>query len=270
MVIRTAKRTHLTRSCVAVPQRAVVSSKEFSTQNLNGRATSAIDVHSQPLLGHRSERILDSAGSGPRRRAGCSTGRVRDAHRQLLRKVSRESKFKSPISRETVHVVLAVSTSTGTLLFGSWVKTGRAFRSELPPSSTPRKFPLEMLPVLYNEKIMRAFQILINGKRICVAGIPGDGVLSTTITYVPFRKRRETRLYVGGLELPKNEHVFWKEAILHAGDEVRIKIVELKTVDRPLRRYPRDLVAEVEAEKRQARKLAKKFGWRIQEDRKSK
>src|SRR5689334_987877 len=35
MVIRTAKRTHLTRSCVAVPQRAVVSSKEFSTQNLN-------------------------------------------------------------------------------------------------------------------------------------------------------------------------------------------------------------------------------------------
>src|ERR1700756_2397071 len=38
MVISTAKRTHLTRSCVAVPQGAVVSSKEFSTQNLNGRA----------------------------------------------------------------------------------------------------------------------------------------------------------------------------------------------------------------------------------------
>jgi len=116
---------------------------------------------------------------------------------------------------------------------------------------------------------MRAFQILLNGKRICLAGIRDDGVLSTTITYVPFRKRKETRLYVGGLELPENEHVFWKEATLRAGDEVRIKIVDSKTVDKPLNRYPRNLVAEAEAEKRQARKLAKKFGWKIQEGRKS-
>jgi len=78
---------------------------------------------------------------------------------------------------------------------------------------------------------MRAFQIVLNGKRICVAGIPKDCVLSTTITYVPFRKRRETRLYVGGgLEVDKHEHVFWKETILRAGDEVRVKIVETKTV----------------------------------------
>jgi hypothetical protein len=118
-------------------------------------------------------------------------------------------------------------------------------------------------------KTMRAFQILLNGKRICLAGIPKDGVLTTTVTYVPFRKRRETRLYVGGLELPKNEHVFWKEAILRTGDEVRIKIVETKTADKPLDRYPRDLAAEAEAEKRQARKLAKKFGWKVQEGRKS-
>jgi hypothetical protein len=118
-------------------------------------------------------------------------------------------------------------------------------------------------------KTMRAFQILLNGKRICLAGIPKDGVLTTTVTYVPFRKRRETRLYVGGLELPENEHVFWKEAILRTGDEVRIKIVETKTTDKPLDRYPRDLAAEAAAEKRQARKLAKKFGWKIQEGRKS-
>jgi hypothetical protein len=126
-----------------------------------------------------------------------------------------------------------------------------------------------MLSVPYNGKIMRAFQILINGKKICVAGIAGDGVLSTTVTYVPFRKRRETRLYVGGLELPKNEHVFWKEANLHVGDEVRLKIIEANTVDPPLDRHPRDRAAEVEAEKRHVRKLARKFGWKIQEKRKS-
>ena len=117
---------------------------------------------------------------------------------------------------------------------------------------------------------MRAFQIVLNGKRICVAGIPRDCVLSTTITYVPFRRRKETRLYVGGLEVDKNEHVFWKESILRAGDEVRIKIVETKSVDAPLRRYLRDPAAEVEAEKRHVRKLAKKFGWKIQERRKPK
>src|SRR5437016_11860263 len=51
-------------------------------------------------------------------------------------------------------------------------------------------------------------------------------VLSTTITHVPFRKRRETRLYIGGIALPQDEHVFWKERILHLGDELRLKVVE--------------------------------------------
>jgi hypothetical protein len=115
---------------------------------------------------------------------------------------------------------------------------------------------------------MRAFQILLNGKKICVAGIPKDGVLTTTLTYVPFRKRRETRLYVGGLETEKDEHLFWKEAILHRGDELRVRIVETKSVDVPAQRYPRDHAAEVEREKRHLRKLAKKFGWKIQERRK--
>jgi hypothetical protein len=116
---------------------------------------------------------------------------------------------------------------------------------------------------------MRAFQILLNGKKICVAGIPVDGVLTTTLTYVPFRKRRETRLYVGGLETEKDEHLFWKEAILHTGDELRVKIIETKSVDSPAQRYPRDRAAEVEREKQNLRKLAKKFGWKVKEPRKS-
>jgi hypothetical protein len=111
---------------------------------------------------------------------------------------------------------------------------------------------------------MLAFQVRLNGKRICLAGIGDDGVLSTAITYVPFRQRRETRLYVGGLVLPQNEHVRWKQVSLRVGDEVRLKVVETKTVDRPRLRFPRDLAAEIRGEKRQLRKLAKKFGWRLQ------
>ena len=116
---------------------------------------------------------------------------------------------------------------------------GASFSLKLQASNTARKFPFESVPIFYNET-MRAFQIVLNGKRICVAGIPRDCVLSTTITYVPIRKRKETRLYVGGLEVGKNEHVFWEEATLRAGDEVRIKIVETKSVDAPLRRYLRE------------------------------
>jgi hypothetical protein len=115
---------------------------------------------------------------------------------------------------------------------------------------------------------MRAFQISLNGKKLCLVGIGNDGVLGTTITYVPFRRRRETRLYVGGLVSPQNEHVRWKEARLRVGDEVRLRIVETETVDRPRSRYPRDLAAEAKAEKRLVRQLAKKFGWKIQEGRK--
>jgi hypothetical protein len=114
---------------------------------------------------------------------------------------------------------------------------------------------------------MRAFEISLNGKKICLAGIGDDGVLSTTVTYVPFRKRQDTRLYVGGLVMPQRDHVRWRQVQLRIGDEVRLKVVETKTVDRPLARFQRDVAAEAEAEKRQIRALAKKLGWKIQEGR---
>jgi hypothetical protein len=116
---------------------------------------------------------------------------------------------------------------------------------------------------------MRAFQISLNGKKVCLVGIGDDGVLSTTITYVPFRKRRETRLYVGGLVMPQNEHVRWKEARLRVGDEVRLKVVEAEAVDAPSVRHPPDPVAEAKAEKRYVRKMAKKLGWKVQVTRRS-
>jgi hypothetical protein len=116
---------------------------------------------------------------------------------------------------------------------------------------------------------MRAFEISLNGKRLCLAGVGKDGVLSTTITHVPFRKRRETRLYVGGITLPQDEHVFWKERILHLGDELRLKVVEKETVDVPRERVRRDHAAEAKAQKRYVRKMAKKFGWKFQRSGKS-
>jgi hypothetical protein len=54
-----------------------------------------------------------------------------------------------------------------------------------------------------------------------------------------------------------------KKALLRVGDEVRLKVVEAETVDKPRVRVARDLASEVEAEKRHLRKLVKKFGWKI-------
>jgi hypothetical protein len=112
---------------------------------------------------------------------------------------------------------------------------------------------------------MRAFEIFLNGKRLCLAGVGKDGVLSATITHVPFRKRRETKLYVGGIVLPQDEHVFWKESTLSLGDELRLKVVEKERVDAPRERTPRDPAAETRAQKQYVREMAKKFGWKLQE-----
>jgi hypothetical protein len=117
---------------------------------------------------------------------------------------------------------------------------------------------------------MRAFKILLNRKRLCVAGIGDDGVLSTTITYVPFRRRHDTQIYVGGLLLPQNEHVRWKQLNLRVGDEVRLKVVETESIDKPRKRFKHDPAAEADAEKRRVEKIAKKFGWKIVKPRKPK
>jgi hypothetical protein len=110
---------------------------------------------------------------------------------------------------------------------------------------------------------MQAFQVFVNGKKVCVAGIGNDGVLSTILTYAPFKRRRETRLRVGGLISPANEHVAWVEAMLRVGDEVRVRVIETETVDKPSKRYPRDPKFADKMEKRNLRILAKKWGWKL-------
>src|SRR5260370_1898471 len=110
---------------------------------------------------------------------------------------------------------------------------------------------------------MRAFEISLNGKRLCLAGVGKDGVLSTTITHVPFRKRRETRLYVGGIVLPQDEHVFWKQSILHLGDELQLKVVEKDTVDVPRERVRRDPAPKAKPQNHYVRKIAKNYRCKI-------
>lgn len=110
---------------------------------------------------------------------------------------------------------------------------------------------------------MRAFEVHLNNKKICVAGIGGDGVLTTIIDYVGGYGRGETALTVGGLISSKDEHVSWiKRRKLRKGDELLVKVVEVETVDNPRHRH-RKTRDELRERKLYVRAAAKSFGWTI-------
>jgi hypothetical protein len=110
---------------------------------------------------------------------------------------------------------------------------------------------------------MRAFELYLNNKRVCLAGIGHDGVLSAIINYVRGHGKNETSLHVGGLIGSADEHVQWvKRRKLRKGDELRVRIVEVESVDSPSDR-DRHSKAEIRERKRYVREAAKKFGWTI-------
>jgi hypothetical protein len=110
---------------------------------------------------------------------------------------------------------------------------------------------------------MRAFEVHLNKKRLCLAGIGEDGVLSAILNHVIGEGRDEVNLRIGGLISPANEHVTWEVVELVTGDEIRIKVVESKVVNKPRMRHQRDLAEEKRSVKRYVRAMAKEFGWKI-------
>ena len=89
---------------------------------------------------------------------------------------------------------------------------------------------------------MIAFEVYINGKKRCTAGIAGPCVLTAALTWVlrnPVERRlrrRELNLGVGGLVSRSDQFLDWLQRDLRPGDEVTVRIVEASTVDKPKRR----------------------------------
>jgi hypothetical protein len=110
---------------------------------------------------------------------------------------------------------------------------------------------------------MRTFEVFLNKKRLCIAGIDADCVLSAIVDHVS--KRRRLHLVLGGLDTSAGEHVRWVDRHLRVGDEIRIRIAEGSKADRPVKRFLRDRSAEVESKKNYVREYAKQLGWEIKE-----
>lgn len=83
---------------------------------------------------------------------------------------------------------------------------------------------------------MICFEICVNGKKVCLAGVGNSGNINTIIN--GFGDGQRLRLSVGGLD--NNEHLRWTERhSLEVGDEVTVKIVEAEAADEPISREPR-------------------------------
>ena len=112
---------------------------------------------------------------------------------------------------------------------------------------------------------MRAFEVYLNKKKLCIAGIGNDGVLDAMVNWVARGGRGDLFLDVGGLVSPAEEFVRWvNQRPLRVGDQVHIKIIEADAVDKPIKRWRPDPAEELKSKKRYVRRMAKELGWKIQ------
>jgi hypothetical protein len=113
---------------------------------------------------------------------------------------------------------------------------------------------------------MKAFEVVVNGERLCLAGIAGNCVLSVTITHLKRNgDRDEIDLEVAGLVSAAGEHVDWAVTPLRTDDEVRIKIIDSDSADEPKERRPRNPEEELVQQKQYVREMAKQLGWTLTE-----
>ena len=123
---------------------------------------------------------------------------------------------------------------------------------------------------------MITFEVLRNGTKVCSAGAPDLGVLSTIVTWA-FREREgpsgkeEMDLTVGGLVsfgTEKGTHHDWARLDLRCGDEILVRIKDSDHADAPIETRPsRENEEMIRAhEEYYVRKMCEKFGWTINEE----
>jgi hypothetical protein len=117
---------------------------------------------------------------------------------------------------------------------------------------------------------MIAFEVRLNGRKICTAGVGKLGVLTTCVSWrgpQPYQRGGPSvaeylRLDVGGLA-QSGEQLRWLERKLKRGDLLDIKVVEVACADEPWRRQHPNPEADLRRQKQYVRRMAKQFGWKV-------
>ena len=68
---------------------------------------------------------------------------------------------------------------------------------------------------------------------------------------------------ISGLDSVRREHMDWLKQDLKAGDDVRIRIVDVPKVDRPIKGSRSPVDDSMRHKKAYVRRMAKRFGWKI-------
>ncbi len=80
---------------------------------------------------------------------------------------------------------------------------------------------------------MRAFEIRLNGKRLCIAGIQ-EGMLLCSVACTENRNGQgPVGLSMTGTSYLKEELVQWQHRTVRTNDLIQIKIIETDKVDKP-------------------------------------
>lgn len=89
---------------------------------------------------------------------------------------------------------------------------------------------------------MKCFEVTINGRKVCTAGIGDYGVLNTVLSFVGGKESSDQtpseslELRVGGVAtstVGATEAVEWLQRDLAVGDEIVIRIIEASECDQP-------------------------------------
>ncbi len=119
---------------------------------------------------------------------------------------------------------------------------------------------------------MIAFEIIVNGKRLCCAGIVDRGILTALLNWVRRRPEavpstarpvEELKFGVAGLRSGiggPGEHLTWYDDSVKIGDEIRIRIVEVPEADEPTKREPQDPDLDRRAGPAHYERLKAKYG----------
>jgi hypothetical protein len=81
---------------------------------------------------------------------------------------------------------------------------------------------------------MIAFEVFINGHRICLAGVGNDGVLNAIVNWLGRPNSKEKiRLHVAGSDWITDESLRWIVPSIGVGAEILVKVVEANSADLP-------------------------------------